>query len=77
MWIYSDPGWELYWESLGKQLGCYTDPYQYFDALGAEIHRAIRLVVDAGLHAKGWTREQPIIYMMQNEAITEQAATQL
>lgn len=77
MWIYSDTGWELYWESLGKQLGCYTDPYQYFDALGAEIHRAIRLVVDAGLRAKGWTREQPIIYMMQNEAITEQAATQL
>lgn len=68
-------GWGLYCESLGKQLGCYTDPYQYFDALGAEIHRAIRLVVDAGLHAKGWTREQAITYMMQNEAITEQAAT--
>lgn len=67
-------GWGLYCESLGKQLGCYTDPYQYFDALGAEIHRAIRLVVDAGLHAKGWTREQAIEYMMQNEAITQQAA---
>ena len=68
-------GWGLYCESLGKQLGCYTNPYQYFDALGAEIHRAIRLVVDAGMHAKGWSREQAIEYMMQNEAITEQAAT--
>ncbi len=68
-------GWGLYCESLGKQLGCYTSPYQYFDALGAEIHRAIRLVVDAGLHAKGWTREQAIDYMRKNEAITEQAAT--
>lgn len=68
-------GWGLYAESLGKQLGCYTSPFQYFDALGAEIHRAIRLVVDAGLHAKGWTREQAIDYMRKNEAITEQAAT--
>jgi uncharacterized protein (DUF885 family) len=68
-------GWGLYCESLGKQLGCYTNPYQYFDALGAEIHRAIRLVVDAGMHAKGWTREQAIDYMRKNEAITEQAAT--
>ena len=68
-------GWGLYCESLGKQLGCYTDPYQYFAALGGEIHRAIRLVVDAGMHAKGWTREQAIEYMMKNEAITEQAAT--
>jgi uncharacterized protein (DUF885 family) len=68
-------GWGLYCESLGKQLGCYTDPYQYFDALGAEIHRAIRLVVDAGMHAKGWTREQAIEYMMKNESITEQSAT--
>lgn len=68
-------GWGLYCESLGKLLGCYTDPYQYFYALGDEIHRAIRLVVDAGMHAKGWTREQAIDYMMKNEAITEQAAT--
>jgi len=60
---------------LGKLLGCYTDPYQYFYALGDEIHRAIRLVVDAGMHAKGWTREQAIEYMMSNEAITEQSAT--
>ena len=68
-------GWGLYCESLGKLLGCYTDPYQYFYSLGAEIHRAIRLVVDVGMHAKGWTREQAIDYMKQNEAISEQAAT--
>lgn len=68
-------GWGLYCESLGKQLGCYTDPYQYFYALGDEMHRAIRLVVDAGMHAKGWTREQAIEYMRKNEPITEQAAT--
>ncbi len=68
-------GWALYCESLGKLLGCYTDPYQYFYSLGDEMHRAIRLVVDAGLHAKGWTREQAIKYMRSNEAITEQSAT--
>ncbi|MEP7106556.1 MAG: DUF885 domain-containing protein [Ferruginibacter sp.] len=68
-------GWGLYCESMGKQIGCYTDPYQYFYALGDEIHRAIRLVVDAGIHAKGWTREQAIEYMRKNEPITEQAAT--
>ena len=68
-------GWGLYCESLGKLLGCYTDPYQYFYALGDEMHRAIRLVVDAGMHAKGWTREQAIDYMRKNEPITEQSAT--
>ncbi|WP_207491997.1 DUF885 domain-containing protein [Aridibaculum aurantiacum] len=68
-------GWALYTESLGKELGLYTDPYQYMGALGDEIHRAIRLVVDVGLHTKGWTREQAIKYMMDNEAISEQGAT--
>ena len=68
-------GWALYCESLGKELGLYTDPYQYMGALGDEIHRAIRLVVDVGIHTKGMTREQAIKYMMDNEAISEQGAT--
>ncbi|QDA61223.1 DUF885 domain-containing protein [Hymenobacter jejuensis] len=68
-------GWALYTESLGKELGLYTDPYQYMGALGDEIHRAIRLVVDVGMHTKNMTREQAIKYMMDNEAISEQGAT--
>ena len=68
-------GWALYCESLGKELGLYTDPYQYMGALGDEMHRAIRLVVDVAIHSKGMTREVAIKYMMQNEAISEQGAT--
>lgn len=68
-------GWALYTESLGKELGLYTDPYQYMGALGDEIHRAIRLVVDAGMHTKNMTREEAIQYMMANEAISEEGAT--
>lgn len=68
-------GWALYCESLGKELGLYTDPYQYMGALGDEIHRAIRLVVDVALHTKNMTREQAIKYMTDNEAISEQGAT--
>ena len=64
-------GWALYSESLGKELGLYKDPYQYFGMLGAEMHRAIRLVVDAGIHAKKWTREEAIQYSMDNEAESE------
>jgi uncharacterized protein (DUF885 family) len=64
-------GWALYTESLGKELGVYTDPYQYMGALGDEMHRAIRLVVDVGMHTKGWTREQAIQYMMDNEQLDE------
>jgi uncharacterized protein (DUF885 family) len=68
-------GWALYCESLGKELGLYTDPYQYMGALGDEMHRAIRLVVDVAIHTKGMSRKEAIKYMMNNEAISEQGAT--
>lgn len=62
-------GWGLYAESLGKELGVYTDPYQYFGALNAELWRAIRLVVDTGLHAKGWSRQDVLDYMYDNSPV--------
>ncbi len=69
-----DEGWALYCESLGKELGLYTNPYQHMGALGDEMHRAIRLVVDIGVHSKGMTREQAITYMLENEPIGKESA---
>ncbi|HUP29410.1 MAG TPA: DUF885 domain-containing protein [Usitatibacter sp.] len=61
-------GWALYAESLGYEMGFYTDPYNHFGALMAEMLRACRLVLDTGLHSKGWTREQAIRYFIDNGA---------
>jgi uncharacterized protein (DUF885 family) len=69
-------GWGLYSEKLGKALGLYTDPYQRMGQLQGEMHRAIRLVVDVGIHDKGWTREKAIQYMRDNEPIAEANAIQ-
>jgi uncharacterized protein (DUF885 family) len=68
-------GWGLYAESLGRDLGVYTDPYNYFGYLQNELWRAIRLVVDTGLHSKGWTREQVIKYMLDNSAESKTQST--
>ena len=67
-------GWGLYAESLGSDLGVYTDPYQRYGQLDAEIWRAIRLVVDTGYHSMGWTREQVLDYMRANSSRGEAAA---
>ncbi len=67
-------GWGLYAESLGRELGVYEDPYQHFGALAAELWRAIRLVVDTGLHSKGWTREEVLDYMDANTSVGEARA---
>ncbi len=64
-------GWGLYAESLGADLGLYVDPYQYFGRLEAELWRAVRLVVDTGLHSRGWTREQVLEYMEANSSSAE------
>jgi uncharacterized protein (DUF885 family) len=67
-------GWGLYSERLGKELGFYADPWSEFGRLALELHRAVRLVVDTGLHAKRWTREQTIRYHVDNSPTGEEAA---
>ena len=69
-------GWALYAESLGNELGMYTDPYQYLGKLNSEIERAVRLVVDAGIHYKGWSREKAIAYVLENQPVSAIEAEQ-
>jgi len=70
--VYSE-GWALYSEKLAKEMGQFEDPYKDFGRLTAEMWRAIRLVVDTGLHAKGWTQEQAEQFFFENSAIPEGA----
>lgn len=64
-------GWALYCEWLGDEMGIYKTPYQRFGMLGYQIWRAVRLVVDTGIHSQGWTRQQAIDYMMKYTALPE------
>jgi uncharacterized protein (DUF885 family) len=66
-------GWGLYTEGLAKEMGGYQDPYSDFGRLSTEIWRAIRLVLDTGIHSKGWTEDQAVQYFMENSPSAEGA----
>ena len=68
-------GWALYSETLGYDMGFYKDPYQRFGTLNDEMLRAMRLVVDSGIHSKGWTRDQAITYMLSHSGESKTDAT--
>ena len=68
-------GWGLYAEGLGPDLGMGTDPYARIGVLYGDMVRAVRLVVDTGIHAKGWTREQAIDFELSHVPISRTAAT--
>ncbi|RYY25490.1 MAG: DUF885 domain-containing protein [Chitinophagaceae bacterium] len=69
-------GWGLYAETLGLELGMFSDPYQYLGHLNANMERSVRLVVDVGLHHKGWSREKAIEYVLANQPVTPEVAAQ-
>jgi uncharacterized protein (DUF885 family) len=66
-----DEGWALYAERLGEEVGLFTDPYSYYGHLEDEMLRAIRLVVDTGLHSKKWSRQQVVDFFHAHSGIDE------
>jgi uncharacterized protein (DUF885 family) len=68
-------GWALYAETLGYDMGFYKDPYARFGTLNDEMLRAMRLVVDTGIHADGWSRDQSIAYMLAHSGMSKTDAT--
>lgn len=66
-------GWALYAETLGRDLGLYSDPYQWYGHLTEQMLRAMRLVVDTGLHTRGWTRGQAVQYMLDNSSMARES----